>query len=136
MTQLLPGVWALLKSCSSKYSEKIAQSVSTFLLYILLTIGYEGAMKNDAIFPNSVGTGTSPKKQKKITGVRNFNPSSSVLLSTGMCGKLKTPSSCTVSLMYKKKQQGTKDSALWDIKQDRDPIRFCSVYNNALLSVA
>ena len=35
-----------------------------------------------------------------------------------------------------RKQQGTKDSALWDTRQNRSPIRFCSVYNNSLLSIA
>ena len=35
-----------------------------------------------------------------------------------------------------RKQKGTKDSALWDTRQNRGPIRFCSVYNNSLLSVA
>ena len=48
--------------------------------------------------------------------------------------------SVEISLMYiyikKKKKQWTKDSVLWDTRPDRGPIRFCSVYNNALLSVA
>ena len=35
-----------------------------------------------------------------------------------------------------RKQQWTKDSALWDTRQNRGPIRFCSVYNNSLLSIA
>ena len=34
------------------------------------------------------------------------------------------------------KQQGTKDSGLWDTRQNRVPVRFCSVYSNSLLSVA
>ena len=35
-----------------------------------------------------------------------------------------------------RKQKGTKDSPLWDTRQNRGPILFCSVYNNSLLSVA
>ena len=35
-----------------------------------------------------------------------------------------------------RKQQGTKDSALWDTRQNLGQIRFCSVYNNSLISVA
>ena len=35
-----------------------------------------------------------------------------------------------------KKTTKTKDSALWDIRQNRCSIRFCSVYNNSMLSVA
>ena len=43
--------------------------------------------------------------------------------------------SVEISLMYKKKQQGAKDSALWDTRQNRGPIRVCTVYNNSLLSI-
>ena len=38
--------------------------------------------------------------------------------------------------MYKRNQQETSDSALWDTRQNRSTIRFYSVYNNSLLSVA
>ena len=37
------------------------------------------------------------------SGVENFNPFLSVLLSTGMGGKLKNPSSCTVSKRFNKR---------------------------------
>ena len=43
---------------------------------------------------------------------------------------------CLDIINVQRKQQGTKDSALWDARQNWDPIRFCSVYNNSLLSVA
>ena len=35
----------------------------------------------------------------------------------------------------KKKKQATKDSALWDTRQNLSPVRFCTVYNS-LVSVA
>ena len=43
---------------------------------------------------------------------------------------------CCDIINVQRKQQGTKDSALWDTRQNPGPIRFCSVYNNSLLSVA
>ena len=43
---------------------------------------------------------------------------------------------CWDIIKVQRKQQGIKDSALWGTRQNRDPIRFCSVYNNSLLSVA
>ena len=43
---------------------------------------------------------------------------------------------CWDIINVQRKQQGTKDSALWDTRQNRGPIRFWSVYNNSLLSVA
>ena len=43
---------------------------------------------------------------------------------------------CWDIITVQRKQQGTKDSALWDTRQNRDPIGFCSVFNNSLLSVA
>ena len=42
---------------------------------------------------------------------------------------------CWDIINVQRKQQETKDSALWDTRQNRSPIRFCSVYNNCLLSV-
>ena len=44
---------------------------------------------------------------------------------------------CWDIINVQRKQQGTKDSALWpwDTWQNRGPTRFCSVYNNSLLSV-
>ena len=43
---------------------------------------------------------------------------------------------CWDFINVQRKQQGTKDSALWNTRQNRDPIQFCSIYKNALLSVA
>ena len=43
---------------------------------------------------------------------------------------------CWDIINVQRKQQGTKVSALWDTRQNRGPIRFCSVYDNSLLSVA
>ena len=43
---------------------------------------------------------------------------------------------CWDIINIQRKQQGTKDSALWDTRQNRGPIRFRSIYNNSLLSVA
>ena len=43
---------------------------------------------------------------------------------------------CWDIIHVQRKQQGTRDSALWDTRQNRGPIRFCTVYNNSLLSVA
>ena len=43
---------------------------------------------------------------------------------------------CWDIINVQRKQQGTKDSVLWDTRQNRGPIQFCSVYNNSLLSVA
>ena len=43
---------------------------------------------------------------------------------------------CWDIINAQRKQQGTKNSALWDTRQNRGPIRFCTVYNNSLLSVA
>ena len=42
---------------------------------------------------------------------------------------------CLDIINVQRKQQGTKDSALWDTRQNWGPIRFCSVYTNTLLSV-
>ena len=39
---------------------------------------------------------------------------------------------CWDIINVQRKQQGTKDSTLWDTRENRDPIRFCSVYNNSL----
>ena len=39
---------------------------------------------------------------------------------------------CCDIINVQRKQQGTKDSVLWDTRQNRDPIRFCSVYNSSL----
>ena len=43
---------------------------------------------------------------------------------------------CWGIINAQRKQQGTKDSALWDTRQSQGLIRFCSIYNNSLLSVA
>ena len=43
---------------------------------------------------------------------------------------------CWDIINVQRKQQGTKDSALGYTRQNRSPIRFCTVYNNSLLSVA
>ena len=43
---------------------------------------------------------------------------------------------CWDTINVQRKQQGTKDSALFDTRQNRAPIRLCTVYNNWLLSVA
>ena len=43
---------------------------------------------------------------------------------------------CWDIINVQRQQQGTKDSALWDTRQNQSPIWFCSVYNNFLLSVA
>ena len=43
---------------------------------------------------------------------------------------------CWDIINVQRKQQGTKDSTLWDTRQNRGPIRFCTVYNNSLSSVA
>ena len=43
---------------------------------------------------------------------------------------------CWDIINVQRKQQGPKDSARWDTRQNRGPIWFCSVYNNSLLSVA
>ena len=43
---------------------------------------------------------------------------------------------CWDIINEQRKQQGTKDHALWDTIQNQGLIRFCSVYNNSLLAVA
>ena len=43
---------------------------------------------------------------------------------------------CCDIINVQRKQQGNKDSVLWDTRQNQGPIRFCSFYNNSLLSVA
>ena len=43
---------------------------------------------------------------------------------------------CWDIINVQRKQQGTKDSALWDTRQNRGPIQFCTIYKNLLLSVA
>ena len=43
---------------------------------------------------------------------------------------------CWDIINVQRKQQVTEDSAPWDTRQNRGPIRFCTVYNNSLLSVA
>ena len=43
---------------------------------------------------------------------------------------------CWDIINVQRNQQGTKDSALWDTRQNWGQIRFRSVYNNSLLSVA
>ena len=41
-----------------------------------------------------------------------------------------------MSFMYKREQQGTKNGALVDTRQNRSSVRFYSIYNNSLLSEA
>ena len=43
---------------------------------------------------------------------------------------------CWDIINAQRKQQRSKDSALWDTRQNRGPIRFFSVYNNLPLSLA
>ena len=43
---------------------------------------------------------------------------------------------CWDIINVQRKQQGTKDSTLWDTRKNWSPVRFCSIYNNLLLSVA
>ena len=43
---------------------------------------------------------------------------------------------CWDIINVQRKHQGIKESALWDTRQNRGPIRFCSVYNNSLLCLA
>ena len=38
---------------------------------------------------------------------------------------------CWNIINVQRKQQGTKDSALWDTIQNQGPIRVCSIYNNS-----
>ena len=39
---------------------------------------------------------------------------------------------CRDIINVQRKQQGTKDSALWGTRKTRSPVRFCFVYNNSL----
>ena len=40
------------------------------------------------------------------------------------------------AIYVQRKQQGTKNGALGDTRQNRSPVRFYSIYNNSLLSIA